>query len=269
MPSHKKVEELRALAQAGLPGLPCCRLAGPPGTAGGGKTVYFVRHGEAIHNVAAKNKTGEGNPYLDPALTDAPLTPLGQEQARALAPASSALQLDVVLTSPLVRAVETACLGFPAQLEAGVPFLAVELCREQIGQNLCDARRPKAIAAAAFPRVDLSGVAEEDELFTPARESLSALATRAGASAGGVPAAQFDDSAPCTRLVPPRARKLAVASAAPPPAAPEYRTSRCSTPTGTFLELLRQRPEQTLAVVTHSSFLAALTNAALDARAAP
>ena len=176
-----------------------------------------MRHGQATHNVAKDNHTGPGNPYLDPALTDAPLSPLGKEQAAALREATAALPIEVVLVSPLVRAVETACLAFSTQLERGVPFVAVELCREQIGQNMCDSRRPKSIAAAAFPKVDFGAIEEEDVLFSPERETLVAMCQRAG------------------RL----------------------------------LEALRQRPEQAIAVVTHSSFLAALFNGALDCRASP
>lgn len=187
MSGDKKVAELRTLAASGgLPGLPCCQLAGPPGSPGGGKTVYFVRHGQAIHNVAKETHTGPDNPYLDPSLTDAPLTPLGKEQAQALREATAALPIDVVVVSPLVRAVETAYLAFEAQLERGVPFVAVELCREQIGQNLCDARRPRAIASAAFPRVDFGAIEEEDTLFTPGRETLIQLAQRAGAFLTGL-----------------------------------------------------------------------------------
>ena len=76
MGGNKKIDAIRALAEAGeLPGLPCCKLAGPPGSPGGGKAIYFVRHGQAMHNVAKDNHTGPGNPYLDPALIDAPLQP--------------------------------------------------------------------------------------------------------------------------------------------------------------------------------------------------
>ena len=142
--------------------MPCCRIAGPPGAEGGGKTVYFVRHGQAIHNVAKDKHTGPGNPYLDPALVDAPLTPLGREQAQKLRETAAALAVEVVITSPMLRAAETACLAFAAQLERGVPCVAVELCREQIGQNLCDKRGTRSVAAAAFPRVDYGAIAIAD-----------------------------------------------------------------------------------------------------------
>lgn len=220
MGGSKKVQELRALRSEGkLPAcLPVCAVFPlSPADVGTGKVVHFVRHGQAEHNLAKDSYVGEGNPYLDPALTDAPLTELGREQARSLLAKTADLPVEVVICSPLHRATETACLGFATHMERGVPFVSNELCREQIGQNMCDARRETALVAIAFPKVDFSAVAPTDELFTPTRETLVELSVRAGA----------------------------------------------------FLQSLQQRPERQIAVVTHSSFLAALFNASVDTRDAP
>ena len=63
-------------------------------------TIYFVRHGEATGN---RNKTFQGT-------TDNPLTELGIAQGKTTAQRFRDIPYDVIYSSPLVRAVETACL---------------------------------------------------------------------------------------------------------------------------------------------------------------
>ena len=171
----KKLAELLALQYPSR----CHAL--PAGDAAVEKVLYFVRHGEATHNVVRETHVGTDNPYLNPALTDAPLTAVGRAQAERLRPAADGLPLELVISSPLTRALETARLAFAAHLARGAPFVAVESCREQIGQNLCDKRQPASLTRPLFPEADMSAIAEADELFTPARETLGALAQRADA----------------------------------------------------------------------------------------
>ena len=165
----KKLAELLALQYPSR----CHAL--PAGDAAVEKVLYFVRHGEATHNVVRETHVGSDNPYLNPALTDAPLTAVGRAQAERLRPAADGLPLELVISSPLTRALETARLAFAAHLARGAPFVAVESCREQIGQNLCDKRQPASLTRPLFPEADMSAIAEADELFTPARETLGAL----------------------------------------------------------------------------------------------
>jgi len=134
-----------------------------------------------------------------------------------LAAAAASLPLEVIVTSPLCRAIDTAILGLAPHIDRGVAIIACEECREQFGQNLPDRRRATAALRADYPHIDFAAITEEDALFTPEREALEALVLRADA----------------------------------------------------FLESLLARPEQHIAVTTHSSFLAALCNAALDTSAAP
>lgn len=202
---HKKVIALRALS---IPNLPRFRAAADG--AADAKHIYFIRHGEATHNIAPRPWGEE--------LVDARLTPEGQRQSlEMLRPAAAALPLELIVTSPLSRTLETAHIGLAPHLERGVKCVAVEQCREQFGLNLPDRRRATAALRVEYPQVDFSGLAEEDELFTPEREALEDMSMRADA----------------------------------------------------FLELLMQRPEAHIAVSTHSSFLAALFNVALDVSAAP
>jgi broad specificity phosphatase PhoE len=201
----EKVAALRALS---VPGLPRFRVAAPE-AAGPVQHLYLIRHGEATHNVAPR-------PWGDE-LLDARLTPLGEEQAAALRASAAALPLELIVVSPLSRAIATALIGLAPHVQRSVPCVAVEACREQLGQNVPDRRRRASEVAADFPQVDLAAIAEDDALFTPTREPLPALAARADA----------------------------------------------------FLEWVAARPEAHVAVVTHSSFLAALCNVALDTAAEP
>ncbi len=57
--------------------------------------LYLVRHGQSAGNCGAAD-------------VDPPLTPLGQMQAAALGEALSDIRFDLIVSSPLIRAVETA-----------------------------------------------------------------------------------------------------------------------------------------------------------------
>lgn len=155
-------------------------------------------------------------------------------------------RLELVVVSPLMRALETAvgCLGgdpvegfltdatgnlpplmcatdaveevrpghhgvhqYMGAVRAPLPFLACELCREHIGKNPCDRRRPTAEYHDMFPGIDFSCVTEEEDvLWGTMNESNEAMCERA------------------------------------------HR----------FMEWIMRRPEQHIAVVTHSAFMAAM-----------
>jgi broad specificity phosphatase PhoE len=66
-------------------------------------TIYFLRHGEATHNVAATQKGDAA--YNDPAYTDAQLTDTGFEQSHNVALESH--QLSAIYCSPLRRCRDT------------------------------------------------------------------------------------------------------------------------------------------------------------------
>lgn len=88
---------------------------------------------------------------------------MGVLQAKSLAARVKTLEPapEVVVVSPLRRAVRTAAYGFRSReaLAAGAapPFVATELCRERISFHTCDARRPLSMVQAEFGDfVDLS-----------------------------------------------------------------------------------------------------------------
>jgi broad specificity phosphatase PhoE len=141
--------------------------------------VYFFRHGAAISNQAGLTEAQ----LLHPRFLDAPLNDHGRAQARAagaeLATVLRGASVDVVLVSPLFRALETAELILSA---CGIqPHVRVlEVLREAHGVRPCDARRPRSEAADRFPSFDWSAIETELDTWHDAssRETLHALRDR-------------------------------------------------------------------------------------------
>eukprot|EP00439_Symbiodinium_sp_Y106_P029910 s1025_g3.t1 len=80
------------------------------------RRVFLLRHGEAEHNVS------------DEDVPDAPLTARGRGQANAWRDRMEEYDFEVVLLSPLTRAIQTACYAF--QEEEDVPLVVVRSARE-------------------------------------------------------------------------------------------------------------------------------------------
>jgi broad specificity phosphatase PhoE len=101
---------------------------------------------------------------------DARLDETGRAQSVALGTRirEARMQVDVVLVSPMTRAVETAVHMFPP--EHGVPLVAIEMCREAHGGHPCDQRRPISVIAKEFPHVNYSEIeTDADEWHRPDR----------------------------------------------------------------------------------------------------
>ena len=132
-----------------------------------GKVVHFVRHGQATHNVRAEVRRSAGCSMEEFLATmkaddqlDADLTEIGRAQARAQARPWEGVEL--VVCSPLSRAIETATLIFGDQL----PFVAHEGLREWNGLLINGQRRPTAQLLPRFPHVDFSLVPPTDETWS-------------------------------------------------------------------------------------------------------
>ncbi|KAF2274086.1 phosphoglycerate mutase family protein-like protein [Westerdykella ornata] len=95
--------------------------------------LYIVRHGQGFHNLT-------GNPnILDPLLT-----PEGKDQCRALCESfQDHDKIDLVVTSPLRRTIQTASLSFGPVLARSVPFVAVPEAQE-VGSHNSDKGLPPA-----------------------------------------------------------------------------------------------------------------------------
>ncbi|XP_061359358.1 phosphoglycerate mutase-like protein 1 isoform X2 [Gastrolobium bilobum] len=155
------------------------------------KTVHLVRHAQGVHNVE-----GEKNhdAYLSYDHFDAHLTPLGWKQVGNLQKHVKACELfsriELVIVSPLLRTMQTAVGVFggeaytdaidkpPLMMEnvgqsdhlavSSVncpPFIAVELCREQMGVHPCDKRRTISEYRKMFPAIDFSLVESDDDIL--------------------------------------------------------------------------------------------------------
>nr|CAD1843542.1 unnamed protein product [Ananas comosus var. bracteatus] len=170
------------------------------------KTLHLVRHAQGIHNVKGEK---DYKAYLSPELFDAHLTPLGWEQVSNLRKhvhkCGLAKKIDLVITSPLLRTMQTAVGVFggesytdginvpPLMVEnAGnsnhlaisslncPPFLAVEQCREHLGVHPCDKRRSISDYRPLFPAIDFSLIESDEDVLWKAdvREKNEEVASR-------------------------------------------------------------------------------------------
>lgn len=90
--------------------------------------IHLVRHGQAVHNLCEANHV----------LPDTDLTALGQEQAKGLISKCPELaNVDLIVSSPLRRTLQTTLLAFSSQLERGLQILALPKVQEVSDMN-CD-----------------------------------------------------------------------------------------------------------------------------------
>lgn len=100
------------------------------------KELFLIRHAESTHNSYAY-KEGHGEDVeIDPLHWDATLSEKGFEQAAELAKKIQDLQVDVVIVSPLSRALVT-CLESFGKVHPRIPIIVHPLCRERL-ENACD-----------------------------------------------------------------------------------------------------------------------------------
>lgn len=117
-----------------------------------GKTILCIRHGESTFNAAWR-----ANP-VDPLHFDAPLSAIGHGQVAQTRATLARYPVNLVLTSPLTRALQTAHGLFDGHPDA--PRIEVApLLRERV-ENSCDIGRAPAALAAEFPSIDLSRLDE-------------------------------------------------------------------------------------------------------------
>src|SRR5579872_3226060 len=108
------------------------------------KTIYFIRHGQAEHNVGA-SQYGE-KAYFDKKYINAKLTDLGIDQCKNVTKLN--LDVDIVYTSPIWRTLETSTINFGGR---DIKIIATEEIREKQYNHPCNIREKRSILAANFP----------------------------------------------------------------------------------------------------------------------
>jgi broad specificity phosphatase PhoE len=109
------------------------------------KIIHCIRHGQSTFN-AAYDLTG-----TDPLHWDAPLTELGRQQVTEAAALVRDIPFELVVTSPLTRALQTTLGLFKDH--PSVPRIQVEsLHREHQGSS-CDVGRAPAVLLQEFPNL--------------------------------------------------------------------------------------------------------------------
>jgi len=154
------------------------------------KLIQFIRHAEAHHNVAER-ESELGTLYLEEQHSgwkywDAGLTGKGVDQCtklrRELTCMSHPLDCELVVVSPLTRALQTARLsvGSVKFAESQPMMVATDLCRERITNCPADSRRPLSVLKTEFPEVDFSQCmqTEEDEMWQDHKEDNEACMKR-------------------------------------------------------------------------------------------
>lgn len=110
--------------------------------------VYLVRHGEAEHNVSH-----------DLTIPDPHLTPKGIEQAKGVTKLFESTPIDLIVTSPLYRTLETTMVAFKDTIERGVPVIALSDAQE-VADVPADTGSPRSQIEKQFPAVNFDLLAE-------------------------------------------------------------------------------------------------------------
>ena len=119
------------------------------------KTVYFIRHGEATHNVDYE-EVGD-SAYFAEKHRDSRLTSRGILQALLV----KAPNVDIVFTSPLTRTLMTANLIFKYHPKV----IATDIIRETNYQHVCNNRQTRNELIQKYNDIQFNEITEEDEQF--------------------------------------------------------------------------------------------------------
>ena len=253
------------------------------------KIVHFQRHGQGLHNQIYQHHVdnvtngvpidlSETNPKLNPLVLpnviDAPLTDKGRDQCSnqrlaLMAAAESDGEgyddggrgylngVELIVVSPLVRALETACITFQDHLPSSssstttnnhqhqdeVKWIAHEGIREELGLLLCNQRRPLRETISEFPHVDFSLLQQHQEEHDGYDEDEDILWKRYCEER------MLDNDDGMTMSPRPRRETM------------EDMSHRAY---DFLVDYLLKRPEMEIAVVGHSAWLLAMTSAVLE-----
>ena len=122
------------------------------------KTLYFIRHAQAEHNVALEKHNNNKDILIENKYFDSKLSKRGREQRRQLLNKDEIKEVDIIFVSPLTRTLETAEI----LCNLKKPIVALELVRERLGVRPCDKRRSITEQKERFIKIDFS-LCEDDE----------------------------------------------------------------------------------------------------------
>ena len=100
------------------------------------KIIHFQRHGQGYHNLLGDVTRAFGkdfhiddpdpavNPFVKPEIQDSPLTHKGRQEAASQRAGAAMLKPEVIIVSPLHRAVQTALISFKDHYHNDIPFEA-------------------------------------------------------------------------------------------------------------------------------------------------
>ena len=139
------------------------------------RCLYMIRHGKALHN-ELYDIIGV-HAFRAPEVIDSPLTNVGHQQAQALAETIRDKNIELVLVSPLMRALQTAHGIFK---DTDIPIRSLECLREYpIGEDTCNQRSDISLLKVRFPKIDFSKIEiDEDISWTETRETRESLQKR-------------------------------------------------------------------------------------------
>lgn len=149
------------------------------------KNLWIVRHGQAMHNPraeAAKERGCSHDEFLNwmkqDDVLDADLTELGKEQAINVGMKKNWGILDLIVASPLSRAIRTADLLTPSTLFEPTKRIAVEHFREINGWLLNAKRRNVEELQEIFPKWDFGELTPRDDLWSDVLEAEDSCSER-------------------------------------------------------------------------------------------
>ena len=139
------------------------------------KIIHFQRHGQGYHNLLIEMYRDLGNsiniddpnpstnPLVRPEIHDSPLTQKGRQECAARRMEASMLSPELIIISPLHRAIQTAIISFADHRDKeDTRWVVHEGCREQLGLLTCNKRLPLSQTKAEYPFLDFSYVTSDD-----------------------------------------------------------------------------------------------------------
>jgi len=132
------------------------------------KTLYCIRHGEALHNELYKKKGSQV--FYNKDYVDTVLTPKGETQSLDLGKYwLNKNEIELVIVSPLKRTLQTAYNIFK---DTDIPIISLEFTREYpMGLHTCNKRSNLEELKILYPTIDFSTIFEnKDMLWNNKRE---------------------------------------------------------------------------------------------------